>query len=197
MKKKVYAISFFLLLLGIESFAVSCSSDDKEEQRIVLDIDTAPAQDYNGICIDFKLLNSDSVAIKTFKEGENILFNLEIENRRDTVVYMPTVTILAEDMFHVYSAYGRDYGKPWDWLQTGLAVTLFFPKTSKVFCYSWLGEIDTDPSSPDERQSRHSFANFRRASVRAPLPKGDYFTQFEMEIDGGKKIVCRKDFKVI
>ena len=81
-KKGLFSI--FLLLTGILVFTSSCSSDDNEDrQNDALEFDATPAQDYDGISIDFKLLNSDNIALKSFREGEDILFSLKIENNRD------------------------------------------------------------------------------------------------------------------
>lgn len=191
-KKGLFSI--FLLLTGILVFTSSCSSDDNEDrQNDALEFDATPAQDYDGISIDFKLLNSDNMALKSFREGEDILFSLKIENNRDSVVVMPTITELAKDMFHVYSVTGKDFGKPWDTILTGLGATFFFTGTPKTFRYSWLGGIE---EYPVEELQKESYATFRRMTLRSPLPKGDYYSQFEITIDGGRKIVCRKDFTV-
>ena len=55
----------------------SCSKDDDVAESNVVSIEMEPDNDLpvdiDGISVDFKILNTDSVAMKTFKEFEDFL----------------------------------------------------------------------------------------------------------------------------
>lgn len=178
-----------LLIVGVGMFAISCSSDDNEEPKeneVIIDND--PPQIVDGFSVSLQLLNKDSVAVKSFSEGENIIFRLVITNKRDSMVslrYIPE--ILGDDAFMVYNKENVKIGKPWDvkaeWgalrprLHTDYSLTIEVP---------WIG------GTAKPAVAFISWGN------NAPLSKGSYYTQFDICIDkdSDKKITCRKDFVV-
>lgn len=177
-----------LLIMGAGMYATACSGDDNEEvkeEEVILDND--PPQDYDGLSVSFQLLNKDSIATKSFKQGENIVFKLSITNNRDSALSLPLIPeIIGDDAFMVYTQNGENLGRPWKSLslggrqprlQTGLSLTFEIP---------WL-----------EGTAKPEIC-FSEWGNNAPLPIGSYYTQFNIRIfkDSDKTITCRKDFVV-
>ena len=196
--KKTFDCSLFLLLMGM--LAASCSSDDNDDpqpQPEVLDLDTEPAKDYDGLSVQLQLLNSDSVALKTFKEGEDIIFMLSITNNREEVATIPAIVLLAEDIFHIYSVEGDDLGKPWDdYITSGSGVCLVWTNRPQVFDCCLDGVIE--PFSFDEFDKAYDHTiHLKKRTLHSKLPKGNYYTKFDMPFEKGQIITFKKEFKVI
>ena len=68
-----------LFIVGICNYVCSCSSNDDVEDTVEIDLNTV--QDCDSISVDFRLVNSEGQAVKTFKEGEQILFRLTVTNK--------------------------------------------------------------------------------------------------------------------
>ena len=178
-----------LLIVGVGMFAIACSSDDHEESKedeVIIDND--PPQIVDGFSVSLQLLNKDSVAVKSFTEGENIIFRLVITNKRDSTVslrYLPE--ILGDDAFTVYNKENVKIDKPWDvkaeWgglrprLHTDDSLTIEVP---------WIGG------------TAKTTVLFISWGNKTPLSKGSYYSQFDICIDSysDKKVSCRKDFVV-
>ena len=116
--KKVMIKKFLLCLfiVGICNYVCSCSSDDDVEDTVEIDLNTV--QDCDSISVDFRLVNSEGQAVKTFKEGEQILFRLTVTNKTGKKLNCQSpVNIVGVDMFQVYSN-GKILGRPWDFTLT-------------------------------------------------------------------------------
>ena len=88
LKALLYQLLFPAIIAGIGSLSISCSSDDGNSE--LPDIPDAPTDSIDpddtpfvgvtymedSVKIQLQLLNSDSVATDTFKEGEDIIFKL-------------------------------------------------------------------------------------------------------------------------
>ena len=197
--KKAFDYSLFLLLIGMGLFVMSCSSDDNEEPQPnpeVLGLDTEPAMDYDGLSVQLQLLNSDSVAMKMFKEGEDIIFKLIITNNRTEVATIPKIEFLVEDIFHIYTADGKDLGKPWDdYLSNGTGVCLVWTNRPQIIqCYL---DGNVEPFNPDEFNAWYYDVHLRKRNYYAKLPKGSYYTKFDMPFEKGQVITFKKEFKII
>lgn len=189
-----------VFLIGIVVLAASCSSDDNDDpqpQPEVLDLDTEPAKDYDGLSVQLQLLNSDSVALKTFKEGEDIIFKLTITNNRTKVASIPALELLAEDIFHIYSADGKDLGKPWDDYITGGAgiLPVYMERPQIIDCRL---DGNVEPFNLDEfNEAMWQTVHLRKRNLYEKLPKGSYYTKFDMPFEKGQVITFKKEFKVI
>ena len=186
------------MLTGTMVSVSSCSNDDEEEskKKEELDIDNEPAQDFEGLSINFQLLNSDSVAMKSFKEGEDIILKLTISNSRNETAILPRISLLVEDLFHVYSSESKDYGRPWDsYVDPATGVWMIYPNESLVFYCFWDGKVDSD--SPYSNDIEKSVFILRKTETHSRLVKGRYYSQFDLPIDTkGKKITCKKQFEI-
>ena len=114
MKKYFLIFALMLMAMGLSFTVVSCSSDD----TYMYDGNQQDILTNNEGNIKFRLLNQDGVETTVFKKGENIIFDLSIENNTDvnwTLVYgfKGGDIVLGEDFFCVYKANGEYIGVPW------------------------------------------------------------------------------------
>ena len=69
--------------------------------------------------VKFQLQNEDGMECYVFKEGDNIIFRLEIKNDTDEdAILSPFSEVLGLDVFCIYSQKGIKIGTPWDVIMT-------------------------------------------------------------------------------
>ena len=191
MKKLLFLACIFAGML------VSCSSDDG---MINSDngIDSSEGKKENGdatIFVNFTLQDESGIEKYVFKEGENIIFRLDIVNNTDEQVYMnnPDRMFFDNDIFHVYSSKGEDVGLPFDiWIILESKYTSIPAYNSMSYICPWWNE----PDSP----WRQGYSDFIIEKIR-PLPKGDYYSEFKVRLDKykvneNKIVTCKKSFKI-
>ena len=119
-----------LLALGLLS---ACSKSDD-----VTDINNHSEKDGTGtiekssdLMVDFRLQNEDGMECYDFKEGDNIIFRLEIKNDTDENAILPPFSeVLGLDVFSVYSQEGEEIGTPWDVIMTSFRECEIMPYLS-------------------------------------------------------------------
>ena len=79
-----------ILIIGVGIAAIACSSDDEPKKDETV-FDNDPPQHFDGLTVTYQLLNKDSIPMKSFKQGEDIIFSLIIKNNRDTTVSLPLI----------------------------------------------------------------------------------------------------------
>lgn len=193
-------IMSFLLFVGTCTVVCSCSNDDDVNDVVVADLNTV--QDYDSISVDFRLVNTEGQAVKTFKEGEQIIFRLTVTNQLDkTLKVKLPVNIVGEDLFQIYSS-GKPVDRPWDYsiLSTGPLTHFWSAHKSYVYECQWQGlvyepEKASDILKNDEIPS--SGVALLKKQDRKPLPVGNYYTEFKIKLNEENIITCHKDFSVI
>ena len=194
-KVMINKLLLFLLTAGVCTIVLSCSSDDAVGETILVDRWTV--QDYDSISVDFSLLNAEGQAVRTFKEGEQILFRLTVTNKRNTTLRIQNpVYIVGEDLFQVYSSDKQPVGRPWD-----MYIQYFGPLThywsahkSYVYECAWLGQV-IDPD--EDIDPPLSGLVLLKNHERQPLPVGSYYTEFKIILNDQNTITCRKYFSII
>ena len=169
------SISLLIMLL-LCSMVTACSDDEE----------------LKGVSVEFKLLNESGEETTVFTEGENIIFKLAIQNDNTEKVKLPALfDIAGTEIFHVYSSDGKDFGKPWDSIGTdNRPFFVIDSKSSFIFTCPWLinNDLEEDP---------HYYSNyFLKEKTREPLPKGEYYSKFTINLGHGKKKTCKQTFKV-
>ena len=209
---------FPVFLAGIGTLSVSCSSDDGNSE--LPDIPAIPEKKpfigvtcfEDSVKIQLQLLNSDSVATDTFKEGEDIIFMLTVTNISSEwhLIHTP-IESFSDNIFNIYSSDGTDMGRPWDY-RVCLSVSPFLtPEMIWEFVCSWLEEPDEDMvnlclwiENPVEEIGNLNFEKymdiwpmaFLKKERRLQLPKGSYYTQFDVSVLEGRTTTIRMDFNV-
>ena len=193
--KKISFMVMSLLLAGMAFTACSSDDDMQVKENVVLDADTL--QVFDGFDVKFQMLDAQGRPVTKFKEGENITFKLAVTNKQKETFDLPS-TFIGMDAFHIFSTSGNDLGLPWDAVvQKGIsAYFLHQSESATVSCQAF--------GKKDEEIPFESKLDFARYKDRNPLPKGSYYTQFELNLnaqgktpsEGAKGIVCRKAFTI-
>ena len=194
--KKLNLMFMSLLLAGMGMAFTACSSDnDAKPEEVVLDADTL--QVFDGFDVKFQMLDAQGRPVTKFKEGENFTFRLAVINKQKETFELST-EFIGMDAFRVFSAAGDNLGLPWDAVvQMGMAVYFLHQSESATVSCRAFGK------NSDERPilTRLSLVKYKD---RNPLPKGSYYTQFELNLnaqgetpsEGSKGIVCKKSFTI-
>jgi len=222
--KKEILISMMALLCW-SSALVSCSSEDgKSEVPEVPTDPLVPTKSEekpfvgvtyfeDSVKIELQLLNSDSVAADIFKEGEDIIFKLTVTNTGSDWVLTTPMEHFSDDIFSVYSSDGVNMGKPWDERLMSYVYPLLYPETVREQVCSWLEVPDEDMvnlclwlENPVEDTSNLNLDKYMSMGIRPivflkkerrqPLPKGSYYTLFDVSVIEGRTTTIRMDFKV-
>jgi len=194
------AIKSLTILLSAIFLLAACSSDEesvKEEEEAILEIDTDQGQDYDGVIVLLQLLNEDGIAVKTFKEGENIYFRLAItNNKKETINFPDYDKFIGKEAFEVFTSDHISIGAPYDDYLIGGATGICTGDKLTLKC-PWLDDqSEINPilvNDPDHV----SGIRFVKYSSRPILHKGDYYTEFTITFYDGMKVTCKKEFRII
>lgn len=188
-KLSIMHVTLFLIILAGGLITSGCNNDDETISGVEIDKDTISY--YGDLSVIFQLQNMNGTAVTSFKEGENFMFRLVLLNTGKQKVDLPSIRELTQfDIFHVYTIDEKDLGLPWDYM--GLPGNPFWvdnpfslgPNHSLLFRCFWL---DCDKAEPSD---------LGRDRPRAALPKGKYFTQFELNLGDGQKAMIKKFFTI-
>lgn len=192
MKKKLVLMMSVLLALGLLS---ACSKSDD-----VTDINNHSEKDGTGtiekssdLMVDFRLQNEDGMECYDFKEGDNIIFRLEIKNDTDEDAILPPFSeVLGLDVFTVFSQEGVRIGTPWDVIMTSFReCEVIRAQSSVVFVCPWFDIPTLYYNGTDHYYSEY----FYKKDDKSPLPKGEYFSEFEIRLNE-KTITCSRKFEI-
>ena len=181
--KLIYLLSVLLLMFVSLN---SCSSDDEISEgndEISEAIDTLTLTAHLGF------QDESGVEKYVFKEGENIVFRLDVINNSEEDVIIHG-NIILYDAFHVYSSQGEDFGKPYDVYISELVGGTIIPSKSIItYLCKWLN----DPNS--ELLWEPHYIHYK-IDKRRPLPKGDYYSQFTIRLGDNQYFTCKRSFKI-
>lgn len=206
----IYQFLFLALIAGIESLSMSCSSDDgnSEIPDVPADPPVPEEEPFVGVRymedsvqIQFQLLNSDSVAMDTFKEGEDIIFKLTIMNISNEIVLITPIDDFSDDnIFNIYTSNGSYIGKPWDGRWISLIHSFLTPGMMQEHTCSWLDEPVEDMTDYLLKGISISIGRvpirYYKKESKQPLPKGRYYTQFNVSVIEGRTTTIRMDFNI-
>ena len=142
----------------------------------------------------FQLQDEDGIECYDFKEGDNIIFSLEIKNDTDEDVWLPPFTdIIGHDVFRVYSQNGEEIGTPWNEIWSDMVGADFIgAHCSVVFFCPW---FDIPALYYQGHEHFYSAYSFYKTDEKSPLPKGDYYSKFDIKLND-KTITCHRNFKI-
>ena len=181
-----------LLALGLLS---ACSkSDDVTDINNQCEKEGAGTiEESSGEFVDFQLQNEDGMECYDFKEGNNIIFRLEIKNNTDEDAILPPFSeVLGLDIFSVYSLGGGEIGTPWDVIMTSFReYEIIKAHSSAVFVCPWF-----DIPALYFNGTKHYYSEyFYKKDDRLPLPKGEYYSKFDIKLNE-KTITCYRKFDI-
>ena len=194
--KKLNLMFMSLLLAGMGMAFTACSSDnDAKPEEVVLDADTL--QVFDGFDVKFQMLDAQGRPVTKFKEGENITFKLAVTNKQKETFDLPS-NFIGDDIFHIFSASGTDLDTPWDAVAYFSTYFILPQSESATISCKAFGKSGENAALPS------SIVELIKEKDRNPLPKGSYYTQFELKLnaqgktpsEGSKGIVCKKSFTI-
>ena len=190
MKKVIILTISMLLAFGLLS---ACSkSDDVTNIDIHNEKEGAGTiEESCGEMVDFQLQNEDGIECYEFKEGDNIIFRLEIKNDTDKDAILPAFSeVLGLDVFSVYSLGGEEIGTPWDVIMTSFReYEIIGAHRSAVFVCPWF-DI---PALYFNGHEHYYSEYFYKKDDKSSLPKGEYFSEFDIKLNE-KTIRCHREF---
>ena len=188
MKKNLLLVmgAAMVLAIGISC----CSSDDEISERS--NDEVSETNDTLTLTAHLGFQDESGVEKYVFKEGENIVFRLDVINNseEDVIIHGNMAYILLHDAFHVYSSQGEDFGKPYDVYETtDIGITMILSKGKITYLCQWLN----DPNS--ELLWKPYYIHYI-IDKRRPLPKGDYYSQFTIRLGDNQYFTCKRSFKI-
>jgi hypothetical protein len=174
----------FVVLVSAGLCLVGCSNDDSDNDDGICD-------DGYAVSVNFLLQDESGTEKYTFKEGENIIFRLDIINHDTVNVVLPSIVeIIGNDIFQVYGSNGKDYGKPWDELTLpDFSHVTIGANGTKTYLCPWYNNPESELSW------KPHYLNIQIDKLR-PLPKGDYYSEFKIRLDNNRVVTCQKTFKI-
>ena len=171
----------FLVLVSAALCLAGCSDNDD-----------GICDDGYAVSVNFLLQDESGTEKCTFKGGENIIFRLDIINHDTVDVVLPSLVEIFnhDDIFHVYGSNGKDYGNPWDglWL-TEINHVIIGANATKSYLCPWINNPESEiPWNPQ-------FLDYRINTPRS-LPKGNYYSKFNIILDNNRVVTCQKTFKI-
>ena len=192
MKKILVLMMNMLLAIGLFS---ACNKSDE-----VTDINNHSEKEgadtiekSSDLMVGFQLQNEDGMECYDFKEGDNTIFWLEIKNDTDEdVILSPFSEVLGFDVFTVYSQEGVKIGTPWDVIMTSFReCEIIGAHNSVVFVCPWF-----DIPALNYNGTHHYYSEyFYKKDDKSPLPQGEYFSEFDIKLNG-KTITCYRKFDI-
>ena len=192
MKKILVLMMSVLLAFGLLS---ACSkSDDVTEINNQSEKEGADTiEKSSDLMVDFQLQNEDGMECYDFKEGDNIIFRLEIKNDTDEDAILPPFSeVLGLDVFTIFSQEGVKIGTPWDVIMTSFReCEVIGAHSSAVFVCPWFDIPALYFNGTEQYYSEY----FYKKDYKSPLPKGEYYSEFDIKLNN-KTITCNRKFEV-
>ena len=192
MKKILVLMMSVLLAFGL--FSACGNSDDIPDTNDHSEKEeTGTIEKSSGQMVDFQLQNEDGTECYNFKEGDNIIFRLEIKNDTDEDAILPPFSeVLGLDVFTVFSQEGVKIGTPWDVIMTSFReCEIIGPHSSVVFVCPWFDILALYYNGTHHYYSEY----FYKKDEKSPLPKGEYFSEFDIKLNE-KTITCNQKFNI-
>ena len=118
-----------LMAMGMSFTVVSCSSDDEYDDIVLPPIEgegwqTTDSTGSDDIIVNFRLTKSDGTPANQFRWGENICFDLMIQNNTNDTIHIDhryysdsnriKDVSLGKNLFGVYHSNGKYVGCPFE-----------------------------------------------------------------------------------
>ena len=194
MKQFYFVLTLFASISFIAVLSSSCSDKDEEGNAGINPNTETPEEriavsscEKDGIVMTYCLHNSKNETTVTFSEGEEIIFDLQIENKTEQAIYLPEGPgFLGYNTFRVFTREGEDCGISWSYPEYWTTVMKYlWPSTPKHYQCPWYSDEIIKATYP-----------FYFQPTAKRLTKGRYYTEaychFENEID----LYCKLNFNI-
>ena len=186
-------LSFLILFVTISAPFVMLPSCSDNEDDVDYNYDLPPttekvsAIERDGVIMTYALLNSQGDTTMTFREGENIFFDLTIENTTDEHIHIPGgPRTLGYNTFRVFTTSGKDCGTSWSYVEDWtMRAALLCAQTTYHYQCPWYNDSNIKPIGPFVLKASHK-----------KLTKGTYFTEAYCYLSNGTTLYCKLWFKI-
>ena len=198
MKHFFFSFFFSVAITSTGLFMLSCSDNDDNTENNVKpspsvfenEADTTnlvSMVEKDGIIMSLCLLNSAGDSAVTFSEGEEIIFDLKIENTTEKDVSIPDgPSMMGYDTFRVYTVNGEDCGVSWSYITMWEERPPYlFSSTSFHYQCPWYSDDIIKATSP-----------FLFNPSRKKLTKGSYYTEAYCHINDETTLYCKIHFSI-
>ena len=188
MKRLFFALSLFAGILSIALLTLSCSDNDDDKNKPLLTLtDTFSSATKDGVVMTLSTLNSEGEPTLYFSEGEEIIFDLKIENTTEEYLGKPGGPwTLGYNTFRVFTLAEKDCDTSWSYPQDWTAVKEYLgPYSSEHYQCPWYSEEVIKATSP---------FIFKPSNKR--LTRGTYFTEAYYNLDNGTVLHCVHYFNI-
>lgn len=161
---------------------------------LTLAMSSCSSDDDTSISVNFILQDESGCEKYIFKEGENIIFKLDITNNTEEPANLPNMSdMFNKEFFHVISSKGEDYGYPYDcfYIDNCLGPFMLPANYTYTFLCPWINNPDFE--LPWE-QPPFCYFNFFSIEKFRPLPKGEYYSKTSIRLDKKRIVSFKKSF---
>lgn len=199
MKKFYFVLPLFASISFIVVLSSSCSDkeDDNKMNTIEKEDDNKDDDNKNkeivsscekdGIVMTYCLHNSKNETTVTFSEGEEIIFDLQIENKTEQAIYLPTGPgFLGYNTFRIFTKEGEDCGISWSYPEYWtMEMNYLWPSTPEHYQCPWYSDEIIKATYP-----------FYFQPTAKRLTKGCYYTEAYSNFENEIKLYCKLNFNI-
>ena len=193
MRMKIKMNLSYALLLLAASLVDACSNEDNDAinetgmPAFMAATDSVRIAENDGVIMTYSLLNATGDTTSVFSEGEEIIFDLKIENSTDKHISIPNgPEWLGYNTFRVYTSDGKDCGTSWTYVQDWTAeMRYLWPHTAYSYQCPRYSESIVKASAP-----------FIFSPSPKKLSKGAYYTEAHCKINDSTSLYCKLRFNI-
>lgn len=192
MKTKNKNLTYAFMFLAA-SLVGACSSEDNgtindtEMPAFMAATDSVLIAEHDGVIMTYSLQNAVGDTTAVFSEGEEIIFNLKIENTTDQHIPIPMgPEWLGQNTFRVYTSDGKDCGTSWTYIQEWTYEKRYLmPHTAYCYVCPRYSESIVKASAP-----------FVFSPTSKKLSKGGYYTEAYCKLNDSTTLCCKLRFNI-
>lgn len=185
MKKFYFVLPLFASISFIAVLSSSCSDKDEEgnaginPNTVTPEESIAVSAEQEGVVMTYCLLNSNGKPTTTFSEGEEITFDLKIENTTENTIYLPDgPAFLGYNTFRIFTREGEDCGISWSYPEHWTKeMKLLLPSNPKHYQCPWYSDESIKATYP-----------FYFQPTAKRLTKGSYYTEAHCYFKNGTEL---------
>ena len=188
MKRQVLKVSGLVLIAIAPLFVLSCSDEDSDyDMNWSAAVSTYEHTDEQGFSVKLQLLDKDMKPTNVFRRGEQFYFDLQVTNNNDSLVIFPN-NLLHPDAFRIFHSNGKVYGLPYDYCDVDQIGVIIYPSGAvrRITCRALGKGYDECGVYTFVRERQHK-----------PIPVGNYYTSFVINIGKTSSVTSFLKFTII
>ena len=186
-EKRIIKLIFGLVFIVGAPIVQSCSDDHEFDVNWSTESSSYDYIDDQGFSVKLKLLDKDMKPANVFRRGEQFYFDLQVTNNNDSLVIFPN-NLLLPDAFRIFHSNGKVYGLPYDYCDVDQIGVIIYPSGAvrRITCRALGKGYDECGVYTFVRERQHK-----------PIPVGNYYTSFVINIGKTSSVTCFLKFTII